>query len=286
MSTAMYCGIAGTKAYQTGMDVIGNNISNVNTYGFKASRVMYRDLFYQTLQGSADANTSAHLGGSNASQIGYGAAASTVDVLNTRSGRAPTGSNTDCYIDGEGYFVVQDGESGKLYTRVGSFNFDPAGNLVDGNKRLVLGAIEDGTDTAATVSDTAPVPIKITSPQNYTSITIGSDGRITGVDKDGKVKHLGSIAMANIPNPSGLTQAGGSYYKAISNVETDTNKIKYYSAGSNGTGSLVTSALETSNTDLANELTQMIINERGFQANTKIITVSDEMLETLVNMKR
>lgn len=280
MSTAMYCGIAGTKAYQTGMDVIGNNISNVNTYGFKASRVMYRDLFYQTLQNSTSA--SGGFGGSNPSQVGYGATASTVDVLNTRSGRAPTGSSNDCYIDGEGYFVVDDGSKGKLYTRVGSFSFDGSGNLIDGNGRLVYGA-----NKAVAVSATAPELVKVADYNNYKDIKIGSDGTITGTKKDdGTVTTLGTIAVANIPNPSGLTQMGGSYYRADGNATSDTIKISYSKAGAGGTGQLITSALETSNTDLANELTQMIINERGFQANTKIITVSDEMMETLVNMKR
>lgn len=283
MSTAMYCGIAGTKAYQTGMDVIGNNISNVNTYGFKASRVMYRDLFYQTLQGSA--NASGKLGGTNPAQVGYGAAASTVDVLNTRSGRAPTGSNTDCYIDGEGYFVVQGGDGGKLYTRVGSLQFDGGGNLVDGNKRIVLGATPD-KDGVIKDTDLKAITATDYATAKYTNISIGSDGTVTaqanaGTDA-GKIVTLGQVALANIQNPSGLTQKGGSYYSADNNCGT----INYSSAGSNGTGELVTSALETSNTDLANELTQMIINERGFQANTKIITVSDEMMETLVNMKR
>lgn len=278
MSTAMYCGIAGTKAYQTGMDVIGNNISNVNTYGFKASRVMYRDLFYQTLQNSTSA--SGGFGGSNPSQVGYGATASTVDVLNTRSGRAPTGSSNDCYIDGEGYFVVDDGSAGKLYTRVGSFSFDGSGNLVDGNGRLVYGA--NGAGDPST-----PVLVKVANYNDYKDIRIGSNGTITGTKKaDGTVETLGAIAVANIPNPSGLTQMGGSYCRADGNAESASIKISYSKAGANGTGQLITSALETSNTDLANELTQMIINERGFQANTKIITVSDEMLETLVNMKR
>ncbi|MCY1713033.1 flagellar hook-basal body complex protein [Caproiciproducens galactitolivorans] len=275
MSTAMYCGIAGTKAYQTGMDVIGNNISNVNTYGFKASRVMYRDLFYQTLQNSTSA--SGGFGGSNPSQVGYGATASTVDVLNTRSGRAPTGSSNDCYIDGEGYFVVDDGTTGKLYTRVGSFSFDGSGNLVDGNGRLVY-----GVDTSGALA-----LVKVEKYNDYKDIKIGSDGTITGTPKaGGDIATLGSIAVANIPNPSGLTQMGGSYYRADGNAQSATIKVSYSKAGANGTGQLITSALETSNTDLANELTQMIINERGFQANTKIITVSDEMMETLVNMKR
>ncbi|XOQ49332.1 MAG: Flagellar basal body protein [Eubacteriales bacterium] len=281
MSTGMYCGISGVKAYQTGIDVIGNNIANVNTYGFKASRVTYRDVFYQTLASSSKPDATNSIGGANPSQVGYGATAATIDVLNTRAGMATTGNSKDCYINGEGYFVVKDGD-GYLYTRVGSFGFDGDGNLVDGNKKLVCGT---NGETKPTDAISSCEPIKVADYSTYKNISIGSDGAITG-EKEGKIVTLGYIALANVPNPSGLTQQGGSYYKAENNVANDTYPIKYYTPGVGETGSLVTSALEASNTDLATELTQMIINERGFQANTKIITVSDEMMETLVNMKR
>jgi len=280
MMRAMFSAVAGLKAHQTGMDVIGNNIANVNTYGFKSSNTLYRDVYYQTIAGST--NASGNLGGTNPSQIGYGATAASVNVNNSRSGMATTGNDKDCYINGEGYFVVKDGASGFLYTRVGEMSFDAEGNLVDGNNRIVCGQ-SDATDVSS--SAFTPTGIKVTGYGEYKNITIGSDGKITG-EKGGTVYTLATIAMASIPNPSGLTQQGGSYYKAVSNVATDDHPIKYYAPGSGETGSLVTSALESSNTDLANEFSQMIVTERGFQANSKIITVSDEMLENLVNLKR
>ncbi|MGX8702384.1 flagellar hook-basal body complex protein [Caproiciproducens sp.] len=277
MMRALFSGVAGLKAYQTGMDVIGNNIANVNTYGFKSSRTTYRDVYYQTLAGSS-AGTASTVAGGNPAQVGYGSTAATVDVLNTRSGMATTGNPTDCYIDGEGYFVIQDG-SDYLYTRVGSLSFDAAGNLVDGNKKIVCGAPSDD-------GKTDPTAINVADIGTYKDITIGSDGKITGQATTGtdagKVVTLATIAIANIPNPSGLTQEGGSYYKAVSN----TGDATYFAPGKGAAGKLVTSALESSNVDLANEFSQMIITERGFQANSKIITVSDEMLEDLVNLKR
>ncbi|MGX8701097.1 flagellar hook-basal body complex protein [Caproiciproducens sp.] len=294
MMRSLFSGVAGLKAYQTGMDVIGNNIANVNTYGFKSSRTTYRDVYYQTVAGSSATNATSGIGGSNPTQLGYGATAATVDVLNTRSGMATTGNPMDCYINGEGYFAVADGTvdtdgkpGGYLYTRVGSLGFDGEGYLVDGNKKIVCGSNVDGTsgelvpkpDTNGGITD--PVAIKVADYNKYTNVTIGGDGKITG-ELDGVVKTLGTIAMANVPNPNGLTQQGGSYYKAVSNTGTPT----YYTPGSGATGGLVTSALESSNVDLANEFSQMIITERGFQANSKIITVSDEMLEDLVNLKR
>ncbi len=278
MMRSLFSGVAGLKAYQTGMDVIGNNIANVNTYGFKSSSTIYRDVYYQALAGSS--NASGNSGGVNPSQIGYGASAASVDVNTSRSGMATTGKNKDCYIDGEGYFVVKDGDSGYLYTRVGSFGFDGDGNLVDGNKRIICGATK-----GAELSSTKPEAINCADYGEYKNITIGGDGKISG-EKGGTVEILGTIAIASIPNPAGLTQQGGSYYKAVSNVDTTDHPITYYAPGSGETGALVTSALESSNVDLANEFSQMIITERGFQANSKIITVSDEMLEDLVNLKR
>jgi fagellar hook-basal body proteins len=284
MMRSLFSGVAGLKAYQTGMDVIGNNIANVNTYGFKSSKTTYRDVYYQTVSGSSNANTASSVGGGNPAQIGYGSTAATVDVINTRSGMATTGNDKDCYIDGEGYFVVKDGD-GYLYTRVGSIGFDGEGNLVDGNQKLICG-VTGATDQEANAI-AKPDIITITDYNKYKNITIGSDGKITG-ELDGTVETLGTIAMANIPNPDGLTLQGGSYLKSVSNAESSGSgpKITYYAPGSGATGSLVTGALESSNVDLANEFSQMIITERGFQANSKIITVSDEMLEDLVNLKR
>ncbi|MDP4108441.1 MAG: flagellar hook-basal body complex protein, partial [Bacillota bacterium] len=233
-----------------------------------------RDMFYQTLSGSSGSGTA---GGSNPAQVGYGASVASVDVKNSQSGMAPTGQSSDLYINGEGYFAVKDGDS-YLYTRVGSMSFDDKGYLVDGNKRFVCGANGTGDIPAA------PVQIKIDDGDlgKLHDITFNADGSITGVGTDGTVKAIGKIAIANIPNPQGLTQVGGSYYRAVSN----TGAVTYAAPGNNGAGGLVSSALETSNVDLSSEFAQMIVTQRGFQANSKIITVSDEMLETLVNMKR
>ncbi|WP_312693476.1 flagellar hook-basal body complex protein [Caproiciproducens sp.] len=272
MMRAMFSAVAGLKAHQTGFDVIGNNISNVNTYGFKASSTLYRDVYYQTISGSSN-GTASTIAGANPSQVGYGATAASVDVNNARSGMATTGNGMDCYINGEGYFVVKDGDD-FLYTRVGRMSFDAAGNLVDGNKRIVCGAPADA-------GTTKPTPINVSGYGDYKNITIGGDGKITG-EKGGTVYTIGTIAIASVANPAGLTQQGESYYKAVSN----TGDIKWYAPGTATAGGLVTGALESSNVDLANEFSQMIVTERGFQANSKIITVSDEMLENLVNLKR
>ncbi len=298
MMRAMSSAIAGLKAMQTGIDVIGNNISNVNTNGYKASRTTYSDVYYQTVSGAtagdydATGKKAVTKGGTNNYQIGYGATAASVDVYTGRNGYDNTSSATDCYIDGEGYFAVMDGGTAAAptyaYTRVGDFHFDANGELVNSKGQLVCGANSDyaasATYTPTQTSgkfDANPVPIVVQDYSTYKNVKIGSDGIITG-ETGGKVLTLGRIAIANIPNPAGLTQEGGSMYKTNNSSGT----AAFYTAGTDPTGALVTSALETSNVDLSTELANMIVTQRGFQANSKIITVTDSMLEEIVNMKR
>lgn len=604
MMRSLFSGVAGLKAHQTQMDVIGNNISNVNTYGYKASRTTFRDVYYQTI--SPSANASGTMGGKNAKQIGYGSAVGSIDVLNTRSGYGSTGRSMDCYIDGEGYFVVRDGAGNERLTQVGTLDFDSDGNLIDGGGNFVCGYTVKGTtekasvggatidfgeanqtlldgytievklgstgtsptvaanstsksitvtlpsdapttanlqsalrqlstasnwtgampagldaskittvsqnavlqDTAmASVVDITPnaarkydtkvsvggvdidfgannsnlldgynvslktgspisiacdstnkaititvpspgtavdinaalaglttatnwgstpmpalvagananaagaitldvsakaaaartdtpvlatratvggavvdfgtknsnllngysvqvtygasgstpklaansnnktititlpsdaptaenlqtalngiatpgnwtgtmpstldptgvvgagkveatsgkaaetaifdysAPTKITNKLKLTSIGIGPDGSITGEDESGKIVTIGQLAVADVPNPSALTQDGNSYFKAVNN----TGEITYHAPGTGNVGALQTGGLEMSNVDLATEFSNMIIAQRGFQANSKIITVADSMLEELVNLKR
>jgi flagellar hook protein FlgE len=311
MMRSLYSGVAGLRTHQTRMDVVGNNISNVNTYAYKSQRATFRDLYYQTIRGASN--------GKNAMQLGYGAQVGSVDTLHMRAGYSPTDRPQDLYIDGEGFLVVKDPKSGsKMYTRVGALSFMPTLEAdgkesstfkvvdINGNPVLGLNATEPNfTTTPPTAGKIDPtlynggvaVPaegpsglilddekfeqISIPDFAKYTDITIGADGIITGV-RDDMVHELGAISIARISNPEGLTAQGNSYYKAIKN----TGIIDYAIAGSNGVGGLVTGALEMSNVDLAKEFTEMITTQRGYQANSRIISVVDSMLEELVNLKR
>ncbi|WP_312643786.1 flagellar hook-basal body complex protein [Hydrogenoanaerobacterium sp.] len=137
MVRSMYSGVSGMKAHQTRMDVIGNNIANVNTYGFKASRASFKDVYYQTMSGASGGT--AVRGGTNPSQVGYGSKIGSVDVLQTRSTLQMTDNGMDAAIAGEGFFQVQDTDGNIFYTRAGMLNVDSAGNLVDSNGNFVLG---------------------------------------------------------------------------------------------------------------------------------------------------
>lgn len=273
---AMSSGVAGLKAHQTALDVIGNNVANVSTYGFKASRTLFSDVLYQTLTAATKPGT--NTGGVDPSQVGYGSTASSVSVDTGRAGMSTTGFGGDCYINGEGYFVIRDGASGYKYTRVGALSFDSSNQLVDGHGNLVLG--KEGATFSST--DT-PEIINYPSGTSYSSIAIAADGTVTGKNAStGVIDTIGGIALAHFPNPAGLEQEGNNYYKATDNSGTVANSAP----GAGATGQLVAGALESSNVDLANEFSNMITTERGYQANSKIITVSDTMLETLVNMVR
>jgi flagellar hook protein FlgE len=276
MLKSMFSAVSGLKSHQTMLDVIANNIANVNTNGFKSSRVTFTDIYYQTLASATEPSTAS--GGTNPTQIGNGVTVATVDVLNTRSGYQQTYRTLDMYISGDGYFVVQDGAGNTSYTRLGNFTFDVDGNLVDGNGNYVCGESPTLGSPVGTVGK-----ITVANFNNYSSVAIGSDGQITGVNNTtGSVENLGQIALAAFPNADGLSQLGTSYLQETANSGSPT----LYEAGSSAVGALVSGGLEMSNVDLSSEFTNMIIAQRGFQANSRVITTSDEILQELVNLKR
>lgn len=287
MMKALYSGVSGMRSHQTKMDVIGNNIANVNTNGYKTQRATFRDIYYQTIS-SPNKGIAGTMGGTNSSQVGYGSQIGSVDTIHTLSGYSPTNKATDLYINGDGYLMVQNASGEKFYTRYGALNFDAVGNLVDSNGSMVMGLnsadlAKMSADGVVAEGDLKAINIDLAK---YSNITINSDGTITGLglsgdDKD-KIVTIGQIAIAYVPNQNGLVAEGNSYYKKSNN----TGEITYHQAGLKGTGGIVSGGLEMSNVDLANEFSDMIITQRGYQANTKIISVVDQMLEELVNLKR
>ena len=314
MLVCMTSAIAGLKAYMTGMNVVGNNISNVNTNSFKSSSSTFRDVMYQDINGGSAGSDNA--AGINPSQIGYGSAASSVDVDFTKGGMNTTGNANDVYIDGDGFFIVGDGAktsvtadpvtgkkfdpaatvtdsfNGLKYTRIGTLKFDSNGYLTDGAGNYVCGYVNTtanmGTPAVygktlqairqptTTSKDDPPV----TTVDAIDNLAIAADGTITCND-GGTSKTLGRIELAKFTNNNGLQQIGNGYYKPTDNAGT----ITVTAPNGGGTGNLRTGALENSNVDLATEFSNMITFERAYQANTKIVSVADEMLQTLVNMK-
>jgi flagellar hook protein FlgE len=275
MMRSLYSGVTGLRSHQTKMDVIGNNIANVNTIGFKSSRVVFQDIFSQTVA-SASA-PSANSGGTNPQQIGLGVQLSTIDISFSSTSAQYTGNPLDLAIDGDGFFIISDG-AGYTYTRAGNFKTDSENYLVDSNGNYVMGYTgTPGADGTVTTLE------KIKLDPKYTDISVNRNGEVVGIDSTTKATTvIGKVALASFANPNGLEKTGGNSYRETVN----SGNPVYKAPGTGGTGSINPSSLEMSNVDLTSEFTDMIVTQRGFQANSRIITTTDEMLEELVNMVR
>lgn len=159
MMRGLYAGVSGLRNHQTRMDVIGNNIANVNTVGFKASRVDFQDVLSQTLQGASAAQ--GNRGGTNPMQVGLGMGLASIDTIFDTSSFQPTGKMTDLAIQGDGFFILSDGAN-QFYTRAGNFDFDTAGNfIVPGTGYKVLGWMADSNGNINTNAAVAPIQIGV-----------------------------------------------------------------------------------------------------------------------------
>ncbi|WP_205745708.1 flagellar basal-body rod protein FlgF [Egibacter rhizosphaerae] len=276
----MFAGVSGLRSHQEMMDVVGNNISNVNTHGFKSERATFQDALYQTQRG---ATTGEELdgggeGGVNPLQIGLGANLASVDTNFGQGSFEMTGRATDVAIDGEGFFVV-DTDEGEAYTRAGIFDFDGAGNLVDRNGNTVMGASGEGDIDG---EDLEAITIDPDTLSELRDVSVQRNGVISGRDGDGDEEIIGTIATADFTNPGGLERDGGSLFRPTG-AEGD---MAVGAPGEDGRGALEGGVLEMGNVDLADEFTKLITAQRGFQANSRTITTSDELLQELVNLKR
>ncbi len=291
MMRSLYSGVTGLRNHQTKMDVIGNNIANVNTIGYKSSRVIFQDIYSQTIKpASTSGGTS---GGTNPQQIGLGVQVATIDVMHTKGTPQYTGYALDLSIDGDGYFVISDGTE-MTYTRAGNLYTDSSNRLVDANGNYIMCVdpnmtitIPDPANPPATITvpDTQYVTADLhylTIPAGYTDISINKDGEVVGLDATNTSQKLGVVAIAKFANPNGLEKSGENSYRTTVN----SGAPQYVKPATNGAGKLNPGTLEMANIDLTAEFADMIVTQRGFQANSRIITTTDQMLEELVNMVR
>jgi flagellar hook protein FlgE len=289
MIRGMYSAISGLKAHQTLLDVTANNLANVNTVGYKASRATFSDSLSQQVRG-ASAGT-ADTAGTNGLQVGLGVKVASVDNLVGSSSSQMTGNALDVALQGEGWLTVARGTpTGPApatgtwsYTRAGALSTTAAGHLTTQEGLYVMGFPKN----AAGGPDTAAAPSYLTLPNGASDVTIGADGAVSYVDNSGGPQNgtrqtAGFIAVSRFPNQTGLQRAGGSTWTATANSGAPTTGTP----GADGNGSLMAGALEMSNVDLASEFTTMISAQRGFQANSRVISAADEMLQDVVNMKR
>jgi flagellar hook protein FlgE len=410
---SMSSALSGLRNHQVMLDVVGNDIANVSTIGFKSSSVLFSDVLTQTLNGAAAPG--ATTGGTNPAQIGLGSRLSATVQSFTQGAIQRTGRTTDIAIQGDGFFVVNNGNEA-LYTRAGSFMLDANGNLTTPDGMLVQGWQADATGfintnaattsleirvgellpptqsseidlggnlsadapvgTATTLTVTAyddqgvPIPLNLTftksnanewtvtgtqgippvavaltdnvltfdgtgeltvpadrniniaggvipnmpaaisielggpdqpgrltqyagtttaaiTQQNGSpagalqSFNVGQDGTIVGAYSNGRTKPIGQVALAVFGNPGGLERVAGVWRET-----PNSGLAQVGTAGGGGRGLMSSGTLEMSNVDLAEEFTRLIIAQRGFQGNARVVTTADEILQEVVNLRR
>ena len=301
MLKSMYSGISGMKANQTKMDVVGNNVANVGTTSFKKSNTRFSDTLYQTSMYSGA--PSENIGGINPTQIGMGTKVSGIFKNTVQGNIQTTGRSSDLAIDGDGYFKVQIGKDKFAYTRDGSFNIDKNGDLVtaagykvvdtdnkpiniptdkDGRKVLsykissegeISLILDGGTDTV-TKPEEGTNPGEGTKPEEGTN---SGEGTNTYAETEEPAKNQ-KLNIAVFKNPEGLEALSGNLYGVSVNSGNPIENATY--------GNIEQGAIEMSNVDLSEEFTEMIVTTRAFQASSKVITTSDELLQEIINLKR
>ena len=285
MLRSLFAGISGLRVNQTMLDVTGNNIANANTTGFKGSTTVFQDTLSQMLTAASSEN--AVRGGTNPIQIGLGVQLGAVSTNFGQGSAQMTGRATDLMIQGDGMFVVRKGNE-QLFTRAGAFTFDEGGTLVTPSGNRVQGYALDATGAPVTGAliditlDTTALTPAVPAGVELSSYTIGSDGKLRGLFSDGVQRDMAQLALADFNNPMGLEKVGETSYRATAN----SGAVQLGVVGEGRRGTIVGGALEMSNVDLSAEFTNLILAQRGFQASSRVITTSDQVLEELVNIKR
>ena len=259
---SLYTASTGMVGMQTQIDTTANNIANVNTIGFKKSRAEFADLMYHVMEYSGTA-TSDVTQSPTGIEVGLGVRPTAITKMFGEGNLKQTDNNLDIAITGHGFFKVQLPDGTEAYTRNGAFKLDQNGTIVNSDGYMVLP--------------------QITIPEDATDISIGTDGTVTVVQPgQTQAAVIGQITTTNFINPAGLHSMGDNLY-----VETDSSGQPVEGIpGQNGLGTLRQGFVEMSNVQLVVELTDLITGQRAYDANSKIITTSDEMLQTVNGLKR
>jgi flagellar hook protein FlgE len=275
--------VSGLDAYQQKMDVIGNNIANLETTGFKASRSDFGEAFSDTLQAATAAT--ANTDGTNAMQVGTGV--TTMAISNNWAAGAinSTGVTSDLAISGNGFFLVTDPVSGTQYaTQDGTFSLNSQGYLVNATGQQVQGYSDTGLSVLGSIQINAAGAPSTSSPTaTMVSYGINAQGVITVNLSDGTSFTRGQVLLQNFTDPQSLVSAGNNLY---TNMSAAGGLSASAAPGTNGLGTIQSGALELSNVDLSLEMTNLITAQSAFEANSKIVTTSDTILQDTVNMKQ
>lgn len=297
MMGGMYAAISGLDANQTMLNETANDLANVNTVGYKASRVTFADSLTQVLRGAS--GTTATNGGTNPLQVGLGVQVSATENEMSEGSFQSTNNPLDVALQGDGFLRVGSGSppAKAPYTEAlpTSVNYTRAGNLSTNTKGFLTtqaGLYVVGMEAVPTVTEagTTYAPGKAESyiviPPGSANVSIGQDGAVSYTDENPESVTFqeqvtaGYLTLAEFPNQSGLERLGGSLWAQTANSGTPL----VGTPNTGGFGQTIGGELEMSNVDLATEMTQMITAERGYQANSRVITTANEMLQTVVSM--
>ncbi len=259
MMRSLWTAATGMSAQQTNMDVIANNLANSNTTGFKRSRANFEDLMYQNIipPGATTVNdTQVPVG----IQVGMGVRTNAVQKIFTQGNFSQTENQLDLAIQGKGFFKVRKGDA-DVYTRAGSFKLNQEGYIVD--------------------ADGNRLQPEISIPNTATAITIDAGGALSAVDQSGTVVATGQINIYDFMNQGGLLSQGKNYFTPTA----ASGDAVEGTPGSNGLGSLLQGNLESSNISVVEEMVNMIVGQRAYEANSKVIKASDDMLQIANNVK-
>jgi flagellar hook protein FlgE len=319
-------GVSALTTFSRGINVIANNISNVNTTGFKASRSEYSDAFSNILQQAAPSPASGLVSNRAALQLGNGVRLASVTSSHTQGTLTTTGSNTDLGLSGPGFFRVRDAANKVDYvTRSGDFRLDDQGYLVTSDGFRVQG-LSDGaatydatvvggaltytkTETAPTAIGDVKIDFDVTIGNGLTnstggaytdaevaanrptmrSFSIDAQGTVVISLSNGESFSRGQVLLMNFRDPNGLTREGKNLFSgfgAAGPIGGPGLSAANNTPATNGLGRIESGTLELSNVDLGQEFADMIVVQRSFQAASRVITVADSMLEEVTNLKR
>jgi len=262
MVRSLYTSATGMVAQQTQIDVTTNNIANVNTIGYKKQRAEFADLMYQTME-YAGTSTSNNTQSPTGIQVGLGVRPTAIAKIFTQGNFKETGNNLDIAIAGQGFFQIQLPNGNIAYSRNGSFKIDQNGTIVN--------------------SDGYPLVPEIMIPEDTTTISIGTDGTVSIMQAgQQQAVEIGQIQLANFINPAGLHALGDNLYSQTTASGDPIVAIP----GEDGLGQIRQGFVEMSNVQLVDEMTDLITGQRAYEANSKGITTSSEMLQTVIQLKR
>jgi flagellar basal-body rod protein FlgG len=262
MLRALYTAASGMEAQQLNIDTIAHNLANINTSGFKSRKAQFQDLLYQNIRQAGASNT-ATTDIPVGLQVGLGTKPVATEIVFTQGDFSATNNPLDIVIQGQGFFQVRQPNGEIAYTRNGNFHMDREGNIV--------------------TSDGDFLDPQITIPQDQIAITIGADGTVSVMQPNQtQPQQVGRIELAYFQNPSGLNNMGKNLFlptQASGEAATGT-------PGENGLGTLLQGYVEQSNVSVVEEMVNMIVSQRAYEANSKVIRTADEMFTQANNVVR